>query len=319
LEFSYHSLILLVGFAVAGLALFAAIAVGPYGRRGVRVTLAMLSFIALLGSVGFLMFYLGWIDQRRAIETRLAELRAQALSAGSTLACLERTGEMVEGACAQALFAAPETLAAANVYTSTRLDMLMAAARYAGPRSAQFDDAIMAVRRSLQQDPFGLTANILMRREGCTAERCEALALFSDPTRLMDNIRQKVFDAHVARHAANWRAPGAPAPAATTAAPATAPMSGETRAPIPDKYTLPSSASIPPVSIMNEEPARPPAPPPARERVTAPASAAPAAAPEQLAAPPAVAAQPTAPPAAAPRQQRRETRPSAPLSITPKQ
>jgi hypothetical protein len=317
LEYSYHSLILLVGVAVGGLALVAAIAVGPYGRRGVRVAWGLLSFVAFLATAGWLMFYLGWIDQRRAIETRLSELRAQALSAGSTLACLERTGETVEGACAQTLFAAPETLAAANVYTSARLDMLIAAARYTGPRTAQFDDAIMAVRRSLQQDPFGLTANILVRREGCTAERCEALALFSDPARLVDNIRQKAFDANVARHAANWRAPGTAAPA--PAAGIIAPTGGETRAPIPDKYTLPSAASIPPVSIMTDEPARPPAPPPAN-RLTPPAPAVAATPPaEQQSAPPAEAV-PAAPRPAAPKQQRRETtRPSAPLSITPKQ
>ena len=81
------------------------------------------------------------------------------------------------------------------------------AARYSGPRTAQFDDAIAAVRRSLQQDPFGLTANILVRREGCTAERCDVIGLFGNPTRLWDNIRQNTFDANVARHAANWRAP----------------------------------------------------------------------------------------------------------------
>jgi hypothetical protein len=318
LEYSYHSLIVLVGVAVAGLALVAAIAVGPYGRRGVRVAWGLLSFAALLATAGWLMFYLGWIDQRRAIEARLAELRTQALSAGSTLACLERTGETVEGACAQTLFAAPETLAAANVYTSARLDMLIAAARYSGPRTPQFDDAVMALRRSLQQDPFGLTANILVRREGCTAERCEALALFSEPARLLDNIRQKAFDTNVARHAANWRAPGAAAPAP---APGTiAPTGGETRAPIPDKYTLPSSASIPPVSIMTDEPARPPAPP-AKDRPIPPAPAVAATPPaEQQAAPPAEAAQPAAPRPSAPKQQRRETtRPSAPLSITPKQ
>jgi hypothetical protein len=296
--------------------LVAAIAVGPYGRRGVRAAWGLLSFAALLATAGWLMFYLGWIDQRRAIEARLAELRTQALSAGSTLACLERTGETVEGACAQTLFAAPETLAAANVYTSARLDMLIAAARYSGPRTAQFDDAIMAVRRSLQQDPFGLTANILVRREGCTAERCDAIALFSDPARLWENIRQKAFDANVARYAANWRAPGAAAPA--PAAGILAPTGGETRAPIPDKYTLPSSASIPPVSIMNDEPARPPAPPPAKDRPPAPAVAATPPA-EQPSAPPTEAA-PAAPRPAAPKQQRRESaRPSAPLSITPKQ
>jgi hypothetical protein len=295
--------------------LVAAIAVGPYGRRGVRAAWGLLSFAALLATAGWLMFYLGWIDQRRAIEARLAELRTQALSAGSTLACLERTGETVEGACAQTLFAAPETLAAANVYTSARLDMLIAAARYSGPRTAQFDDAIMAVRRSLQQDPFGLTANILVRREGCTAERCEAIALFSDPARLWENIRQKAFDANVSRYAANWRAPGTPGPA--TAAPATAPTGGETRAPIPDKYTLPSSASIPPVSIMNDEPARPPAPPPAKDRPQVPAVAATPPA-EQQSAPPTQAA-PAPPRPAAPKQRRESSRPSAPLSITPKQ
>ena len=176
MEYSYHSLILLVGFAVAGLALFGAIAVGPYGRRGVRSTLALLSFAAFVGSAFWLLTYLGLIDQRRAIEARLAELRAQALSPGSTLACLERTGEIVETACAQTLFAAPETLAAANAYTAARLDCVIAAARYTGPRTQQFGDTVAALQRSLQQDPFGLTANMLVRREGCTAERCDAIA-----------------------------------------------------------------------------------------------------------------------------------------------
>src|SRR6266545_4092588 len=69
LEYSYHSLILLVGFAVAGLALVGAIAVGPYGRRGARIMLAMVSFAAFLGSAFWLMTYLGFVDQRRAIET----------------------------------------------------------------------------------------------------------------------------------------------------------------------------------------------------------------------------------------------------------
>ena len=72
LEFSYHSLILLVGFTIAGLALFAAIAVGPYGRRGVRVTMALIAVVAFTASAGWLMVYLGLIDQRRAIETRLS-------------------------------------------------------------------------------------------------------------------------------------------------------------------------------------------------------------------------------------------------------
>jgi hypothetical protein len=309
LEYSHHSLILLAGFAVAGLALFAAIAVGPYARRGLRLTLALVSVAAFAGSAFWLFNYLGMIDQRRAIEARLSELRAQALSPGSAFACLERTGAIVETACAQTLFAAPDTLAAANAYTAARLDAVTAAVQFSGPRTQQFGDTVQALQQSLQQDPFGLTANVLVQR-GCTAQGCNAIAVLADPARVWDNIRQKTFEANLARYAAGWRAPGAAAPAAGL----TAPTGGETRAPISDKYTLPSASSIPPVSIMNDEPLRPAAPP-AKER------AANAPAPSQAEAEPAPASAPAALPRAKQpaKQQRREAqRPNAPLSIAPK-
>lgn len=316
--FSYHSIILLIGVAVAGMALVAAIAVGPYGRRGVRMTFAAIAVLAFVGTAAWFTVYLGLIEQRRAIETRLAELRTQALGPGSPLACLEGASSSVEAACAQTIFAAPETLSAANLYTAARLDLFATAARYTGPRTPQFDEAVDALGASLQQDPFGLTANVLVLRKGCSAERCEELAIFHDATRLRSNIREKAFDANVARHAAGWRTPAAGA--APTAAVPAAPVitsTGETRGPIPEKYTLPSSASIPPVSIMTDEPARATnddaAPPPAKERQSPQRQPASAARDEQ-----APAAAPTpAPPAksAPPRQQK--ARPNAPLSIAP--
>ena len=310
LEYSHHILILLAGFAVGVLALIGAIAVGPYGRRGVRPVLTVVSLAAFAGSGFWLFTYLGMIDQRRAIEARLAELRAQALSPGSAFACLERTSSVVETACAQTLFAAPETLAAANAYTAARLDAVSAAVQFSGPRTPQFGDTIAAMQQSLQQDPFGLTANVLTQR-GCTAQSCRAIAVLSDPTRVWDNIRQKTFEANLARYAAGWRAPGAAAAAPTL------PTGGETRAPIPDKYTLPSAASIPPVSIMNDEPLRP-APPPAaaKDRPASPPAAQAEAEPAPASAP---AALPRAKQPAAPKQQRRDTRrTNAPLSIAPK-
>jgi hypothetical protein len=309
LEYSHHSLIVVVGFAVAGLALFGAIAVGPYGRRGVRLTLVLVSFVTFAGSAFWLFTYLGMIDQRRAIETRIAELRAQALSPGSPLACLERTATVVETACAQALFATPETLAAANAYTAAQLDALLAAVYFGGHRTQQYTLTLIALQRSMQQDPFGLLANVLVQR-GCTPQRCDGIGAFSEPARIWDNIRQKTFEVNAARYASGWRAPGA------AAAPnAAAPGGGETRAPIPDKYTLPSSSSIPPVSIMNDEPLRPAAPPAlAKDRAAdQPSSSeveqAPASAPAAL---------PRAKQPAAQKRPRGETtRSNAPLSIAP--
>lgn len=284
------------------------------------MTFVTISFAAFLGSAFWLTIYLGLIEQRRSIETRLSELRGQALSAGSPLACLERTGDVVETACAQTLFSAPETLAAANFYTAARLDLLTAAARYPGPRTPQFDGAIDALKISLQQDPFGLTANVLMLRNGCSAERCDDIAIFHDSVRLWSNIRQRAFDANVARHAGRWRAPSAALPGPASATPSIAHPGSETRAPIPEKYTLPSAASIPPVSIMNDEPAERPdsAPAPARDRPNStrqPVTASPRE--EQV---PAPAALPSMPSPASEKQvppRREKMRPNAPLAISP--
>jgi hypothetical protein len=345
LEFSFHSLTLLFGFVVAGLSMAGAIAVGPFGWHGARVGLAMVSVAAFLVSVFWSLSYIGYLDQRRAIEARLAELRGQALASGSALACLERGGEALEAACGETLFRTPETLAAANFYTASRLDVLRAADRYAGPRSEPFEESIAVLKRSLEQDPFGLTAHVLTVRDGCTEERCDSLALLQDGARVKDNIRHKAFDANLARHAAAWRTGLPAAPPVASAAPSPAPAStatasvpavpaltptGETRAPIPDKYTLPSSASIPPVSIMSDEPARPAAQAKEQPREQA-KDRQPAERPATAAAPPAPSADADPPPAhAAPAQPaaqkqapRRETvrpsAPNAPLSITPGQ
>jgi len=295
LDLSVHSLGLLLGAAIAGIAAIGAIAVGPYGRRGVRLALSLISFAAFFGTAVWLWNYLGFIDQRRSIEARLGELRAQALGAGSALACLERSGGTIESACEQMLFSTPESLAAANLYTGARLDLLMAATNYAGPRTPQFDFAVAGLQRSLQADPFGLTAHALVLRAGCTVQRCEGLAMFQEPERVRDNIRRKAFETNVARYAGGWRSP-----AAATADPASAaPAAGASGAPVAEKYTFPSASSIPPVSIMNDEPA---------ER------APPAAAPKERSPQPAASAPPPDPPA-----RREPKRQSAPLSITPRQ
>jgi hypothetical protein len=270
--------------------------------------------VAFLGSAFWFTIYLGFIEQRRAIEIRLSELRGQVLSAGSPLACLERSGDIVEAACAQTLFATPETLAAANVYTAARLELLTAASRYAGPRTPQFDEGIDALRISLQQDPFGLTANILTLRRGCTGTRCDDIAIFHDPARLWSNIRQKAFDANVARHAGAWRTPTA------GVMPGIVPTGSETRAPIPEKYALPSAASIPPVSIMNEEPAERPesAQAPVKDRLSSTRQPV-TASPREEQAP---AALPSAPSAASEKQapaRRERPRPGGPLAISPPQ
>jgi hypothetical protein len=313
-EISYHLLILIAGLAVAALALVVALAVGPYGRRGVRFTFGFIALVAFVGSAAWLAVYLGMVEQRRAIEERIAALRAQAMASGP-LACLERGAEALQASCAQSLFASPGAISSAGIYTASRLDAMKAARHYSGPRTPQFDDVVVALERSLQEDPFGLAADILVRREGCTAQRCEALSLFADPARLADNIRNKTFDANVARYASAWSAPQPAAGPSVSAPASTITPSGLTRAPIPDRYELPSAASIPPVSIMTDEPPQRATPAPAaKDRPAAPAQEAAAPAAETAAPPVPAEMPPAAQKKSAPR---RPAQQNAPLSIAP--
>src|SRR5712692_11679090 len=70
--------------------------------------------------------------ERRAVDARAFELKMRALAPGSALACLEATaGEMVQDSCEKALFASPETTAAAVSYVMAQLSLLAAGRKHA--------------------------------------------------------------------------------------------------------------------------------------------------------------------------------------------
>jgi hypothetical protein len=190
----------------------------------------------------------------RAFELRAQELGAQALSPGSSLACLDGlAGESVEAACEKAVFATPASVAAAASYVAARLALLSSAARAGVDADAGVDEALAPLRRSLEIDRFGIVAHVLALRDRCTREDCKALALLRDPSRVRANLVEQSFDRYVERYAPAW---ATPADAAVADA---APQQGAA-APAPHKIVnidFPSAASIPAVSIMNPEPAGP--------------------------------------------------------------
>lgn len=193
------------------------------------------------------------LAERRALETRSAAL-AQIVAANAPLACLDGwAGEAVETACEKAIFARPETVAAAVSYVAARLALL----RDAQKGDAALADSLKHLRKGIEADRFGFVAHVLATRDDCNASRCEALAQFSDVSRIRANLAEHTYDAHVARHAADWpagdRAPVAEATPSLPGLPATT------------RYDFPSAASIPPVSIMNAEPPLPKEPAAAAE------------------------------------------------------
>ena len=261
LDLSSGTLTLPLWAAGIALALIVALIVVAVIRAGVGELGGFIFRIAVIGiAVVFGWTYLNRAgerdraEERRALDQRASDLIGRVLTSGMPIACLEPvSGDVVEGGCERAVFASPETLSAATAYMSARLALLSDAHDFATRRDTNYETSIVGLRRMVAADRFGLASQVLAARDGCTADNCDAFNLVYDDKRLRANLRDRTYDQLVGRYAATWPA-RAPRPVAS-AAPAT-PTAAPTGVPNPN-VQFPSSQSIPPVSIMNNEPPTP--------------------------------------------------------------
>ncbi|MBB4371626.1 hypothetical protein GGD63_004424 [Bradyrhizobium sp. cir1] len=241
------------------------------------------------------------------------ESRAQAAVTASlpALSCLDGlAGDAVAAGCEKALFGAPDTAAAAVAYTAARIDRLTALGDAAvAEKSLTLDMKVL--RKSLERDRYGLVAQVLVARDGCTQFDCAAFRSLTDQQQVAANMDSHLYDTLVARYAPTWNAPGAAPATPATAALAGLPPSMPTGKPTNAEF--PSASSTPPVSIMNPEP------PTAATRQAAPAAnAAAPAAPRAPAATSAQAAAPAAPAAKKPPAPKAARAPAAaPVPLAP--
>jgi len=232
------------------LALFVALLVIAVVRAGLTEFGSMIFRVAVI----LIAVVFGWtyvtrvgerdrMDERRALDNRAAELTGRAIAPGSAIACLEATNtETVEGSCERAVFASPETVAAASAYMAARLSLLADAHEFNARRDQSYESQIAGVRRTVAADRYGLSSQVLATRDGCTADVCDAFGLVYDDKKLRANLKDRLFDITVARYAANWLNRTRPL------------ASGGSMAPDPN-VTFPSAQSIPPV--IGTEPAAP--------------------------------------------------------------
>ncbi len=222
-----------------------------------RSIVGIVTVAAVLAAVSFAAEWHS-ASERRALQARASELASRALAPGSALACLgSQAGEAVESACEKSVFASPESAAAALAFTEARMALLADAEAIAGDDPA-FAALIAGIRRSVELDRFGLAAQVLATRDSCTAEDCATFALVGDTTALRANLKARAYDTYVARYAAGWEKRDG-APAVAVGKPAEEPPQTPAAA-LSSRYDFPSAASIPPVSIMTAEPARPAVP-----------------------------------------------------------
>jgi hypothetical protein len=226
------------------------------------ILLAVVTAVAFVGRLG--MQERG--AERRALDARAMELTSRAVAAGSALACLDaNAGETVATSCEKAIFASPATVAAGVAYVTAQLTLLADGIDYASRSDAGYMFSLTALQRAIEQDRFGFAAHALAIRDGCTADRCDALALLRDASRVRANLRDQTFQRYVGRNSASWSGDASTVSQSSQPDPPTqsAPVAGlrQPSAPSAVNIEFPSASSIPPVSIMNSEPPVPGSPP----------------------------------------------------------
>ena len=165
------------------------------------------------------------------------------------LACLdELAGDVVETACERAVFASAETTAAAVSYTAAQISRLESYGDVAAANKVM-TPSLRALRRAVERDRFGMVAHVLATRDECTLSKCGFFVSLTNTAQIANNMNERVYDGLVAKHAPVWGQSLAPVagvvPPIEPERPTGKPVSGD----------FPSSASIPPISIMAPEPA----------------------------------------------------------------
>lgn len=190
-------------------------------------------------------------DRRPAAIATGLVFQAPLAASLPALSCLDGiAGESVENACEKALFASADSTAAAVSYTAAQIS------RLASFGNATAADAIMtpdlrALRRAIERDRYGLVAQVLMTRDGCTSTACPFFPSLTATVQIAGNMNERLYDGLVGRYAPFWNAPppssasNAPVSALGTPGAPGRPVSGD----------FPSASSIPPVNIMTPEPA----------------------------------------------------------------
>jgi hypothetical protein len=248
----------MIGFLVLVIVVLLAIAVA---RMGTRINFGFFAQVAaafaLVGIAWLFLDRLGAQDRveyRRSIEARMSALTAQSLLPNSNLACLDSAvGDLVEEACEKVLYSSPEQISAALTYVGARLDVLRDIAALPERDQAAYERLRDPLIRSAQADRYSLVAQVLQGRDQCAPDKCYAFEFLKIHYLIVVNMTERSYEARVTRYASGWGEKSGSAAVASAAPAAPPPVKEPSQLPV----NFPSAASIPPVSIMANEPGMP--------------------------------------------------------------
>jgi hypothetical protein len=176
---------------------------------------------------------------------------AQPMIALPALACIDDlAGDLVLSNCEKTLYGSAESTAAAVSYAAAMITRLTASGDVASANRTMTPD-LLALRRAVERDRYGLMGYVLLTRDRCTPSDCAAFRAVTDRQQLANNMEGRTYEGLVTRYASQWNAPPqqVPQPAGLLAGLAPSAPTGK-----PTNADFPSAASTPPVSIMTPEP-----------------------------------------------------------------
>jgi hypothetical protein len=227
--------------------------------NGVLALITLLA-IGVAGAVTFRGF--GTANVVQSTEARPVQTATAPLP---QLSCIdELAGDAVLAACEKALFGSAESVAAAVAYAASQITLLTSLGDVATANKGAGSD-LLALRRAVERDRYGLMAYVLMARDRCTPSACRAFRSLTETRQIAANMEERVYESLIMRYAASWNAPQA-ATGMIAALPPSLPTGKPTNA------EFPTSASTPPVNIMTPEPPLGAAPKPSSATAAAPAS-----------------------------------------------
>src|SRR5712691_6907328 len=218
--------------------------------------LTVITLLAIGIAVAATMRSFGPGDRAASGETRSPQQTSAVLPA---LSCIDDlAGETVLAACEKALFGSAESAAAGVSYAGSQLTRLTAFGD-AAAANKNLTYELLALRRAIERDRYGLMAQVLTARDQCTPAQCAAFRALTDSHQIVVNMAERTYDALISRYAPSWNAPAAaPVAAFSSSVPTGKPTNAE----------FPTAASTPAVNIMTPEPG----PSPSRASASAPAS-----------------------------------------------
>ena len=236
--------------------------------NGVLALITLLA-IGVAGAATFRGF--GTASAVQSSEVRPVQTAAAPLP---QLSCIdEMAGDAVLTACEKVLFGSAESVAAAVAYAASQITLLTSLGDVATANKGAGSD-LLALRRAVERDRYGLMAYVLTVRDRCTPTACRAFRSVTEPRQIAANMEERVYENLIMRYASSWNTPQAAA-GMIAALPPSFPTGKPTNA------EFPTAASTPPVNIMSPEPPLGAAPKPSSAAAVpaAPATPRPAAAP----------------------------------------